>query len=118
MFKSQTSQIIITIIFLLITSIIFLFIKEANQHSYSKNKSWWSVSFVNPNPESKSLDFQIQNYDKSEKFSYFLEDKNHKTIKKEEIIIANNSKKVIKVDLNNVYYIKVLHKNKKRILYK
>ncbi len=118
MFKSQTSKIIITIFFLLTISIVLLFVREDKQHNYTENKSWWSVSFIDPNPKSKNLNFQIENYTNSENFIYLLKDKSDKLIKKEKLTIPNNSREIIKITSDDVYFIEISHKNKKRLLYK
>ncbi len=121
MLKSQTLQIIFTIILLLLSSITFLFWTENKQHDYANNKSWWAVSFIEPNPTSNDLDFEIENYTSDDKFIYSIENSNSKVLYKNTIIIPNNSKKTIaiKSELENKnYIIKIQHNGKFKTLYK
>lgn len=120
MLKSQTSQIIFTITILLLSSIIFLLWTENKQHDYLNNKSWWVISFIEPNPDSNNLNFEIENYTSDDKFTYIIKNKN--TIFLEKIIkIPKNSKKTVSVDSelkNKNILIKIFHKNTIKTLYK
>ncbi len=111
MLKSQTSQIIFAIVLMLLSSVIFLFWIENTQHSYSYNKSWWTISFIEPNPVSANLDFEIENYTSTNKFTYIIKNDSDITILKENLLIPKNSKKIVSIKKiqNDRTIVEVLH---------
>ena len=120
MLKSQTSQIIFTIILLFLSSVIFLLWTENVQHNYSNNKSWWAISLAEPNPSSDNLNFEIENYTSNNKFTYIIKNKDIILLEKN-IEIPKDSKKSIFLDFkskNENILIEIVHENNIKTLYK
>ena len=65
-------KIILAFFVLFIFSTIFLFWQNEQELDPNKNKSWWTLSFTNPNDETDT-DFTIENYGISRSFTYQIE---------------------------------------------
>ena len=65
-------KIILAFFVLFIFSTIFLFWQNEQELDPNKNKSWWTLSFTNPNDETDT-DFTIENYGTSRSFTYQIE---------------------------------------------
>lgn len=116
MFQEKNQKIIIvSLVFFLLASFIFLAYTEHRQHRLN---SGWFLYFKNP--KNSELEFIIENYTSDSEFEWKLL-ANDNLIKSEKIIVKNKEEKIIEINkgsLKGKIKIEVKHEKDKKEIYK
>lgn len=116
---STTTFLIIVIVVTLLFSVTYLAWVENVQSDPLHNKSWWTVSFVDPDPQSSDMSILIENYSQNTSFTY-TQGTDDSTLD-QKIIIPQGETHVIampeKIDQNKTT-VSIKHGGETRVLYK